>query len=100
MADMLIDHVKWETHPVPSTAAVGNIQVSIGRVGSGSPVGLLTASVHCDERPWVTRAIRKLLEETPLGDLKGSLRIVPVTSPMAMEANNRMSSLDALELNG
>src|SRR5258708_19408504 len=99
MADMLINHVKWETHPVPSTAAVGSIQVSIGRVGSGSHVGLRTASVHGDEGPWGTRAVRKLLETTPISDLKGSLRIVPVANPMAMEANNRMSSLDALDLN-
>src|SRR5258708_30347550 len=98
MADMLINHVKWETHPVPSTAAVGSIQVSIGGVGSGTPVGLLTASVHGDEGPWGTRAIRKLLETTPIGDLKGSLRIVPVANPMAVEANSRTSSLDALDV--
>src|SRR5260221_2393035 len=99
MADMIINHVKWETHPVPSTAAVGSIQVSIGRVGSGTPVGLLTASVHGDEGPWGTRAIRKLLETTPIGELKGSLRIVPVANPMAMESNSRTSALDVLDLN-
>jgi|SRR5579871_849920 len=99
MADMILSHVKWETHPVPSTASVGNIPISIGRVGSGSPVGLLTASVHGDEGPWGTRAIRKLLETTPMSDLKGSLRIVPVTNPMGLEANSRNSSLDNLDLN-
>src|SRR6266851_10023372 len=98
MVDMLINHVKWEMHPVPSTAAVGSIQVSIGRVGSGSPVGLLTASVHGDEGPWGTRAIRKLLETTPISDLKGSVRIVPVANPMALEANSRTSALDELDL--
>ena len=99
MGEMLIDHVKWESHPVASTSAVGDIMVRIGRVGSGSPVGLLTASVHGDEGPWGTRAIRKLLETTPLSDLKGSLRIVPVTNPMAFESNARTSALDYLDLN-
>ncbi len=99
MGDMLIDHVQWETYRVPSTAAVGNIQVSIGRVGGGSPVGLLSASVHGDEGPWGTRAIRKLLETTPVSDLKGSLRIVPVANPMALESNARNSHLDQLDLN-
>src|SRR5258706_8070349 len=99
MTDMLIKHVTWQQYPVPATAAVGNIQVHVGRVGSGSPIGLLTASVRGDEGPWGTRAIRKLLETTPLSDLKGSLRLVPVANPMAMEANNRNSILDVLDLN-
>ncbi len=99
MTDMLVDHVTWESYPVPATAAVGNIQVRIGRIGSGAPVGLLTASVHGDEGPWGTRAIRKLLETTPVSELKGSLRLVPVANPMALEANSRTSALDVLDLN-
>jgi predicted deacylase len=96
---MLIDAVTWEEYPVPSTAAYGSLHVRIGRVGSGKPVGLLTASVHGDEGPWGAFAIRKLLERTPLSDLRGSLRIVPVANPMAMEADSRYSSLDVLDLN-
>src|SRR5256885_648394 len=98
-AQMLKDAVVWEEHAVPTTAAYGSLKVRIGRVGSGSPTGLLTASVHGDEGPWGTRAIAKLLETTPLSDLKGSLRIVPVTNPMAMEADKRNSFLDELDLN-
>ncbi|MBI1257002.1 MAG: succinylglutamate desuccinylase [Chloroflexi bacterium] len=96
---MLKEAVVWEAYAVPTTAAYGSLKVHIGRVGSGSPVGLLTASVHGDEGPWGTRAISKLLETTPLSDLKGSLRIVPVTNPMAMEADKRNSFLDELDLN-
>lgn len=99
MGTMLIDNVTWKNYPVPSTAAVGDILVRVGYVGTGSPVGLLTASVHGDEGPWGTRAIRKFLETTPFSELKGSLRIVPVTNPMAFEANARTSSLDYLDLN-
>jgi predicted deacylase len=99
MTDSLLEHVTWERYPVPSTAAVGSIQIHVGRVGSGSPVGLLTASVHGDEGPWGTRAIRKLLETVQHSELKGSLRIVPVANPMALEANSRTSALDVLDLN-
>jgi predicted deacylase len=99
-AQMLKDAIVWEEHAVPSTAAYGDgIKVKIGRVGTGSPVGLLTASVHGDEGPWGVRAISKLLERTPLSDLKGSLRVVPVTHPLASEANSRYTLLDVLDLN-
>ncbi len=98
-AQMLKDAIVWEEHEVASTAAYGSVKVKIGRVGTGSPVGLLTASVHGDEGPWGTRAIAKLLAETPLSDLKGSLRVVPVTHPLAMEADSRYTALDVLDLN-
>jgi predicted deacylase len=96
---MLIDHIVWESHPVPSTAAVGNIGVRIGRVGTGSPVALLVASQHGDEGPWGTRAIRKLLETTELSELKGSLRVVPVANPMAFEEGERESHIDKEDVN-
>lgn len=96
---MLKDALVWEEHAVATTAAYGSVKVKIGRVGSGSPVGLLTASVHGDEGPWGTRAIWKLLETTPLSDLKGSLRVVPVAHPLAMEADSRTTVLDTLDLN-
>ncbi|HVU09747.1 MAG TPA: M14 family metallopeptidase [Phototrophicaceae bacterium] len=99
MATMLKDALVWEEHAVPSTAAYGSLKVRIGRVGTGSPVGLLTASVHGDEGPWGTRAIAKFLESTPLSDLKGSLRVVPVTNPMGFESDKRNSFLDELDLN-
>ena len=96
---MISDHIVWETHPVPSTAANGTMQVRIGRVGSGGPVGLLVASQHGDEGPWGTRAIRKMLERTPIEELRGSLRIVPVANPMAFEENMRESHIDRNDLN-
>ncbi len=98
-AQMLKDAIVWEEHEVTSTAAYGSVKIKIGRVGTGKPVGLLTASVHGDEGPWGTRAIAKLLAETPLSELKGSLRVVPVTHPLAMEADSRYTALDVLDLN-
>jgi predicted deacylase len=99
MGDMLIDHVVWETHPVPATAATGDMLVRVGRVGTGSPVGLVVASQHGDEGPWSTRAIRMLLESTPIGELKGSLRILPVANPLAFEGNTREARIDGEDLN-
>jgi predicted deacylase len=98
-SEMLIDAVAWESHGVAATAATGDMQVRVGRVGTGSPVGLLVASQHGDEGPWGTRAIRKLLETTPLADLVGSLRIVPVANPLAFEGNTRESRIDGEDLN-
>jgi predicted deacylase len=95
----LKDALIWQEYAVPSTAAYGSLKVRIGSVGSGLPLGLLTASVHGDEGPWGTRAITKLLEQTPLSELKGSMRVVPVANPMAMEADSRYSALDVLDLN-
>ena len=96
---MLKDALVWDEYPVPTTAAYGDVKVRVGRVGTGGPVGLLTASVHGDEGPWGARAIAKLLETTPLSDLKGSLRVVPVAHPLAMEADSRYTALDVLDLN-
>jgi predicted deacylase len=96
---MLLDIVRWETHGVAATAATGDMQVRVGRAGSGGPVGLLVASQHGDEGPWGTRAIRMLLESTPASDLVGSLRIVPVANPLAFEGNTRESRIDGEDLN-
>ncbi len=96
---MLIDDVTWTSHPVPATAAVGNVGVRVGHIGSGSPVGLLVASQHGDEGPWGGRAIRKVLETTPASDLRGTLRIVPMANPLAFEEGTREAHIDLEDLN-
>src|SRR5262245_11584815 len=93
------DSVVWGALSVPASAAVGSVSVRIGRAGTGSPKALLTASVHGDEGPWGARAIWKVLEQTPLSDLKGTIRVVPVANPLAMEADTRYAALDVLDLN-
>ncbi len=95
----IVDHIAWSTYPVPSTVANGNMLVRVGRVGTGTPTALLVASQHGDEGPWGTRAIRKLLEATPIEELHGSLRIVPIANPMAFEENMRESHIDRNDLN-
>jgi hypothetical protein len=71
----------------------------VGEVGEGSPEALVTAGIHGDEGPWGTWAIHKMLEAATLDELKGTIRIVPVANPLAMEADARGSPLDDLDLN-
>jgi hypothetical protein len=95
----LLDRIQWDTIPIPAGAAEGAISLGIGRVGSGSPVGLITAGVHGDEGPWGAWAIQKMLAQTDEDELIGSLRIVPVANPLAMQADARNAPLDTLDLN-
>jgi len=68
-------------------------------VGEGSPEALVTAGIHGDEGPWGAWAIHKMMEGSNLDELRGTLRIVPVANPLAMEADARCSPLDDLDLN-
>jgi hypothetical protein len=68
-------------------------------VGEGSPEALVTAGIHGDEGPWGAWAIHKMLKGATLDELQGTLRIVPVANPLAMEADARCSPLDDLDLN-
>ncbi|HUS78855.1 MAG TPA: M14 family metallopeptidase [Patescibacteria group bacterium] len=95
----LSDLMRWDTHRVSAGAAVREIGLSVGHVGEGRPTGLVVAGVHGDEGPWGAWAMRKLLEGTDVGELKGTLRVVPVANPLAMEADERNSPLDSLDLN-
>ncbi|MCC7448653.1 MAG: succinylglutamate desuccinylase/aspartoacylase family protein [Anaerolineae bacterium] len=89
----------WQRIPVGAGAAIGAIELAVGSVGNGKPVGLITAGIHGDEGPWGLWAIHKLWEQTSLDDLQGTLRIVPVANPLAMEADARNAPLDTLDLN-
>jgi hypothetical protein len=95
----LIDRMSWEYIPIPAGAVVGTVRLGIGYVGSGHPIGLITAGVHGDEGPWGAWAIRKLLMDTQEEELLGSLRVVPTANPLAMQADARNAPLDTLDLN-
>jgi predicted deacylase len=98
-SDPILAHVRWDAFDVPATLATGTMPVRHGIVGNGRPVALLAASQHGDEGPWGTRAIRKLIEATPMADLLGTLRLLPVANPMAMAENSRESHIDREDLN-
>lgn len=95
----LREGIQWKEASVGVGAAAGSLRVRIGSVGEGGPTALVTAGIHGDEGPWGAWAIHKLLEQTALDDLIGTLRIVPVANPLAMEADARCAPLDALDLN-
>ena len=95
----LRESIQWSDVSVGVGAAAGALNVRIGSVGSGRPVALVTAGIHGDEGPWGAWAIHKFLEQTLLSDLIGTLRVAPVTNPLAMEADARCAPLDVLDLN-
>jgi predicted deacylase len=95
----LIDAITWKYTPIPAGAAVGQLDLAVGHIGGGGPVGLIVAGIHGDEGPWGAWAIRKLLAMTPTTDLIGTLRIVPVANPFAMAADTRNAPFDTLDLN-
>lgn len=96
---MLKDNISWHDYPIPSTAATTTVNLRVGTVGEGKPIALIVASQHGDEGPWGTRVIHKLLESTPMSDLRGALRIVPVANPIAFEENSREAHIDLEDLN-
>ena len=95
----LLTQVKWEKHHVLMDNSTSESTICIGRVGEGSPTGLVVAGVHGDEGPWGAWAIRKLLEETSIEEMLGSLRLVLVANPLAMKADARNAPVDSLDLN-
>ncbi len=95
----LLDALTWEKYALGGGSAEGNLGLSMGSVGSGGPVALISAGVHGDEGPWGAWAIRKLLDTTNLDELKGTLRVIPVANPLAMQADKRNAPLDTLDLN-
>ena len=98
-ATNLRQSVRWRDLPLAVGAAAGTLNLRIGSVGQGKPVVTITAGVHGDEGPWSARAIHQLLERTAMTDLIGTLRVVPVSNPLAMEADTRCAPLDVLDLN-
>ncbi len=95
----LSEAVSWEHYPISVGAAGGQFNLAVGKVGKGSPEVLVTAGIHGDEGPWGVWAIHKMLGGVILDELKGTLRIVPVANPLAMEVDARCSPVDGLDLN-
>ena len=95
----LIDLIEWKRISIPSGAATGRVNLTIGSVGEGHPLALVTAGIHGDEGPWSAWAMNKMLRSVIREELRGALRIVPVANPLAMEADARCSPLDDLDLN-
>lgn len=68
-------------------------------INRGEPPATILAGVHGDEGPWGAWAIHKFLSSTDVDELAGSIKIIPVVNPLAMEADSRVAPLDSLDLN-
>jgi hypothetical protein len=64
----LIEVVHWERMPLPGDAAIGKLDLVVGQVGGGHPIGLVVAGIHGDEGPWGAWAIHKLLQNTTVDE--------------------------------
>ncbi len=95
----LFNEIKWTNVPIPAGASNSTVDLTIGEVGQGSPIALITAGVHGDEGPWGAMAIKLLLSQIPMDALLGTLRIIPTANPLAMQADARNAPLDVLDLN-
>lgn len=95
----LSSQIRWQSIPIPATSAFGSANLMIGQVGQKKPTMLITAGIHGDEGPWGAWAIHTLLNRVPIEALRGSIRVVPVTNPLAMQADLRNAPVDQLDLN-
>ncbi len=95
----LSNHITWQSISIPATSAFGSVDLMIGEVGQAHPRVLITAGIHGDEGPWGAWAIHKVLNRIQMDELKGSIRVIPVTNPLAMQADKRNAPVDQLDLN-
>ena len=93
------DKMRWRGIPIGVTSAWGEAELLLGEVGAGSPGVLITAGIHGDEGPWGGWAIKMLLERLDLSDIRGFIRVAPMTNPLAMQADTRNAPVDQLDLN-
>jgi predicted deacylase len=93
------NEVKWKDIAISSSAAYGTCSLKIGTLGKGTPCATIIAGVHGDEGPWGALVIKYMLDSIESNEIIGSLKIVPVANPLAMESDSRVSPLDDLDLN-
>lgn len=93
------NEIEWRSVAVVAGMGHGEVQLRVGEVGSGGPVGLLVAGVHGDEGPWALLAIRRFLDALRPEEFRGTLRLVPSANPLAVQIDARENELDHLDLN-
>lgn len=96
--DSLLNNMRWTRYKLPAGATTGEIDLAIGTVGEGKPVGLLIAGLHGDEGPWGAWAIRKFLEKVRPSELRGTLRVIPTANPSGVEIGKRNANLDLIPM--
>ena len=94
----LTNAIVWKKFKLPAGATTKQIEVAIGSVGKGKPVGLLIAGLHGDEAPWGTWAIRKFMDRVRTNQLRGTLRVVAAANPSGEEVGKRNAALDLIPM--
>ena len=95
----ILEGMRWRGFPIGVTSAFGTSELLLGEFGGGEPGMLITAGLHGDEGPWGGWAIRKMLERVEADDVRGFIRVVPMTNPLAMQADKRNAPVDQLDMN-
>ena len=95
----ILDQMLWRGFPIGVTSAFGSSELRLGEFGGGEPGILITAGLHGDEGPWGGWAISKMLERVEAEDVRGFIRVVPMTNPLAMQVDKRNAPIDQLDMN-
>lgn len=95
----ILEKMNWRGFPIGVTSAFGSSELLFGEFGEGGPGMLITAGLHGDEGPWGGWAISKMLESIEVDDVRGFIRVVPMTNPLAMQVDKRNAPVDQLDLN-
>ena len=95
----ILEMMRWREIPIGVTSAFSAASLLMGEIGTGGTRVLITAGIHGDEGPWGAWAIQKLLSGIDEKYLRGSLRVVPMANPLAMQADKRNAPVDQLDLN-
>ena len=93
------DKIRWRGFPIGVTSAFGSSELLFGEIDKSGPGILITAGLHGDEGPWGGLAISKMLESVDTDDVRGFIRVVPMTNPLAMQVDKRNAPIDQLDLN-
>ena len=93
------EKMRWRGTPFGVTSAWGTTDLLLGEFGRGERGVLITAGIHGDEGPWGGWAINKLLQSIDESDVDGLIRVVPLSNPLAMQADKRNAPVDQLDLN-
>lgn len=67
-------------------------------IGSEGPILGISASVHGDETIGV-EIVRRVLEELKTKNIKGTVKIMPVSNPLAFEDASRNTPIDRMNMN-
>lgn len=95
----ILNEMRWRGFPIGVTSAFGASELLLGEFGDGEPGILITAGLHGDEGPWGGWAISKMLASVDAADVRGFIRVAPMTNPLAMQEDKRNAPVDQLDMN-